>query len=95
MNHGENPDHSGAFWAILGVVFGGLLLVGMFEFSARAGEAIEKAIKAPPTRKLHMGDKSYTRIVTDPETGCEYLTRHWEGITPRLNQYGQPICGKD
>lgn len=34
------------------------------------------------------------RVVTDPLTGCEYLAYEFKGITPRLNEYGQPRCRK-
>lgn len=30
-------------------------------------------------------------IYTDPETGCQYITRY-QGITPRLGTDGFPLC---
>ena len=32
-------------------------------------------------------------IDTDPETGCEYITRHNDGITPRIAADGKTHMG--
>lgn len=31
-------------------------------------------------------------VVTDTETGCQYLSRHYGAIIPRVNAQGEHIC---
>lgn len=32
-------------------------------------------------------------IVTDPDTGCQYIGYTGHGLTPRLDRDGKPMCG--
>jgi hypothetical protein len=41
---------------------------------------------------LDYGWDSSVNVFTDPLTGCEYLTRYTNGITPRLGANGLPRC---
>lgn len=45
-----------------------------------------------PTDSLR---RSGFEVVTDPETGCEYLVSTWRqsAAVPRLDAQGKPICG--
>lgn len=33
----------------------------------------------------------YTEVIVDPKTNCQYIVAN-EGITPRLNSDGTPMC---
>lgn len=46
----------------------------------------------PPQTKSEAGE---VHVYTDPDTGCEYLTRFRGSITPRVNAAGQHMgCTK-
>lgn len=38
--------------------------------------------------------RSDMKILTDHETGCQYLAGARGGLTPRLDSSGKPMCGK-
>lgn len=56
-----------------------LLAIGYLVFAANE----------TPDSYRHLG--SGLAVITDPETGCEYLTRSTQ-LTPRLDASGAPIC---
>lgn len=45
----------------------------------------------PKSRKFDVTD--VLPIVTDPETGCQYIGYSSHGLSPRLDRNGKPICG--
>lgn len=44
------------------------------------------------TDNVETGERSDMSVFTDHGTGCQYLARWLSGLTPRLDQNGNPMC---
>lgn len=38
-------------------------------------------------------ERQTPRLIRDRQTGCQYVGNGQAGWTPRLNEFGQPMCG--
>jgi Ni/Co efflux regulator RcnB len=69
-----------------------LLLVALPIASAAAAQGNQSA------RTSEVLDRNQQVVTwTDPDTGCQYLTRSYfgAGLTPRLDRDGEPMCGAE
>ena len=87
-----DSDYKWAGWGTLTfilIVIALLTLTGCWERSALAAKG------TLANRSLTIYESPNLSVITDPETGCQYLKLHntdYGGLTPRMLANGQQLC---